>query len=61
MAEFSMSDLDDVSETLGILIERDFEAGIISHSREKYVEAIFLARFGMSSCKKPVSTPGTGK
>ncbi|CAM9746921.1 unnamed protein product [Ascophyllum nodosum] len=60
MTEFSMSDLGDVSETLGIhIITRDLEAGTISLSQEKYVEAI-LERFGMKDCK-PVSTPGTGR
>ena len=57
MAEFSVSNLGDVSETLGIYINRDFEDGTISLSQEKYVEAI-LARFGVSD-RKPVSTPGT--
>ena len=61
MAEFSMSHLGDVSETLGIhIINRNFEAGTISFSQEKYVEAIILERFGMNGCK-PVSTPGTGR
>ena len=59
MTEFSMSDLGDVSETLGIHINRDLEAGTISLSQEKYAEAI-LERFGMKACK-PVSTPGTGR
>ena len=51
MTEFSMSDLGDVSETLGIHINRDLEAGTISLSQERYVEAI-LERFGMKDCRK---------
>ena len=59
MAEFSMSDLGGVSETLGIHIERDFEAGTISLSQEKHVKAI-LERFEFSNCK-PVGIPETGR
>ena len=59
MIELSISDLGDVSITLDIHINRDFEAGTISLSQEKYVEAI-LKRFGMNDCK-PVNTPGTGR
>ena len=55
MAELSRRDFGDVSETLGVQIERDFKAGAISLRYEKYVKVI-LGRFGMS-LKKNQNTP----
>ena len=57
MAESSMNDLGDVSEILGVQIERYFEAGTKSLGQDKYAKAN-LERFGMSN-RKPVSSPGT--
>ena len=53
--KFKTKDLGEASLVLGIKIERDREAGMISISQRAYLERV-LERFGMANCN-PTSTP----
>ncbi|MEP5625713.1 MAG: reverse transcriptase domain-containing protein, partial [Hyphomicrobiales bacterium] len=59
MAKFAMTDLGNVSQILGIEINRDGKEGTIELTPRKYTISL-LKRFNMSDCN-PVHTPGTGK
>lgn len=54
-AQFSMKDLGDVKQCIGMSISRNRKTGVILLDQEKYIN-MMLERFGMSECK-PVRTP----
>ena len=52
---FNVKDLGEVSQVLGMLVQRDRESRTLTISQPKYLEGV-LKRFNMGQCK-PVSTP----
>ena len=58
MDRFKMSDMGDVSRTLGINVTRDCEKGIIPISEKDYTENV-VQRYGMEGCILEY-TPGEG-
>lgn len=53
--KFSMTDLGEVKQCIGMNISRDRKAGTITLDQRKYINEV-LERFGMSDCR-PVRTP----